>query len=69
MVYKQQNADTCATKFWMVKPLSTGYVNFMVVHCMNTDYIWLHKSGTAEKIDLNADQKQENNFVWPNVTS
>ena len=31
-------------------------------HCgymLNTDYIWLHKSGNSEKIDPHADQKQE----------
>ena len=34
---------------------------------LNTDYIWLHKSSSSEKIDPYVDQKQEINFVWPKI--
>ena len=54
---RSQNTGT-----WMVKPLRSG--------CMlNTNYIWLGKSSSSEKIDPHADQKQEINFVWPNACS
>ena len=34
-------------------------------HWLHAEY-WLHlKSGSSEKIDPHADQKQEINFVWP----
>ena len=39
-------------------------------HCgcmLSTDYIWLCKSSSSEKIDPHMDQKQEIKFVWPKI--
>jgi len=65
-----QNADTCVSK----EPKYRGLVGEatecrLCKHCgcmLNTDYIWLHKWSSSERIDLHTNQKQEINFVWPN---
>ena len=46
---------------WMVKTMSAGCVN-TVVALITSDCI-----SCSEKIDPPTDQKQEINFVWPNV--
>ena len=59
-----QNADNCVSKEPKYRSLKGEATECRVCkHCgcmLNTDYIWLHKSSSSEKIDLHAlDQKQE----------
>ena len=54
---RPQNADTCVPK----EPKYRGLDDCGCT--LNTDYIWLHKSSSSEKIDPHVDQKQEINFV------
>ena len=65
-----QNADTCVSREPKYRGLDGEAAECRLCkHCgcmLNTDYIWLHKSSSSEKIDPHADQKQEINFVWPN---
>ena len=64
-----QNADTCVSKGPKYRGLDGEATECRLCkHCgcmLNTDYIWLHKSSSSEKIDPHADQQQEINFVWP----
>ena len=65
-----QNADTCVSKEPKYKALDGEATECRLCkHCgcmLNTDYIWLRKSSSSEKIDPHVDLKQEINFAWPN---
>ena len=68
-----QNTDTCVSKEPKYRGLDGEAIEYRLCkHCgcvLNTDYIWLRKSSSSEKIDPHADQKQEINFVWPYTIS
>ena len=66
-----QNAENCVSKEPRYRSLDGEATECRLCKncgCMlNTDYIWLCKSSSSEKIDPHGDQKQEINFVWPKL--